>query len=95
MSDNFFDSDFENRIVSSSLTSDDKETAEEISLRPTTFDDYIGQEKVKDNLKIFIEAAKLKTGTVYVAAIDIYFLRLFRAVDNFQLVFLYNPVKRN
>lgn len=58
MSDNFFDSDFENRIVSSSLTSDDKETAEEISLRPTTFDDYIGQEKVKDNLKIFIEAAK-------------------------------------
>ena len=28
------------------------------SLRPQTLDDYIGQSKVKDNLKIYIEAAK-------------------------------------
>ncbi|NLY03486.1 MAG: Holliday junction branch migration DNA helicase RuvB [Campylobacter sp.] len=30
----------------------------EISLRPENFDDYIGQTKTKQNLKIFIEAAK-------------------------------------
>ena len=28
------------------------------SLRPQTLDDYIGQRKVKDNLKVYIEAAK-------------------------------------
>ena len=28
------------------------------SLRPQTLDDYIGQEKTKENLKIYIEAAK-------------------------------------
>ncbi len=30
----------------------------ETTLRPQNFDDYIGQEKIKQNLKIFIEAAK-------------------------------------
>lgn len=30
----------------------------ERSLRPQTFDDYIGQEKAKENLKVYIEAAK-------------------------------------
>ena len=30
----------------------------ESSLRPQTLNDYIGQEKIKDNLKIYIEAAK-------------------------------------
>ena len=30
----------------------------EKSLRPMYFDDYIGQQKIKDNLKIYIEAAK-------------------------------------
>lgn len=30
----------------------------ELSLRPVNFDDYIGQEKIKQNLKIFIKAAK-------------------------------------
>ncbi len=30
----------------------------EISLRPSNFDEYIGQEKIKANLKIFIAAAK-------------------------------------
>ncbi len=28
------------------------------ALRPTTFDDYIGQEKHKNNLRVFVEAAK-------------------------------------
>ncbi|MFA6790469.1 MAG: AAA family ATPase, partial [Parcubacteria group bacterium] len=30
----------------------------EITLRPQRFDEYIGQEKVKKNLRILIEAAK-------------------------------------
>lgn len=31
---------------------------EEVKLRPSHWDDYIGQEKLKKNLKVFIEAAK-------------------------------------
>lgn len=54
--------DFENRIV------DTQETPEDIfdgdnPLRPKSFEDYVGQDKVKENLKIFIEAAK-KRGEV-------------------------------
>ena len=30
----------------------------ETSLRPSSFDDYIGQEKIKQNLDVFIKAAK-------------------------------------
>lgn len=48
--------DFENRIMSTEASSEDNDT--EISLRPKSFDDYIGQEKVKDLLKVYIEAAK-------------------------------------
>ena len=36
------------------------EDAGEVSLRPKTLDEYIGQEKAKDNLRIFIEAAKMR-----------------------------------
>ena len=36
------------------------EARQEAGLRPQTLDDYIGQQNVKDNLKIFIEAAKLR-----------------------------------
>ena len=50
--------DFENRMMSTSYTSEDSET--DLSLRPKTFDDYIGQDKVKENLKVYIEAAKLR-----------------------------------
>ena len=50
--------DFENRIMTTSYTKDDSNT--EPSLRPKTLDDYIGQEKVKENLKIYIEAAKMR-----------------------------------
>lgn len=32
----------------------------EVSLRPSVWEDYIGQESVKKNLKVFIEAAKLR-----------------------------------
>ncbi len=30
----------------------------EVNLRPSSWDDYIGQEKIKKNLKVFIEASK-------------------------------------
>ena len=48
--------DFENRITSTSYTPDDTDI--EQSLRPLELAEYIGQEKVKENLKIYIEAAK-------------------------------------
>ena len=48
--------DFENRIVSTEVAGEDAEV--EISLRPKVFEEYIGQEKVKDLLKVYIEAAK-------------------------------------
>ena len=50
--------DFENRIVDSSYTPADSET--EVSLRPKTLDAYVGQTKAKENLKICIDAAKLR-----------------------------------
>ena len=37
---------------------DDEEALIEITLRPKTFADYIGQERIKTNLKLAIEAAK-------------------------------------
>ncbi|MCM1340478.1 MAG: Holliday junction branch migration DNA helicase RuvB [Acetobacter sp.] len=48
--------DFENRIITADYTPDDNDI--ENSLRPKTLDDYIGQDKVKENLKIYIEAAR-------------------------------------
>ena len=48
--------DFENRIVSTEYSAEDGEN--DLSLRPKRLDDYIGQTKVKENLKIYIEAAK-------------------------------------
>ena len=56
------DFDFENRIVSTSLTHEDGDI--ESSLRPQSIDEYIGQEKAKENLKICIEAAKLRGDTL-------------------------------
>ena len=53
-----FEFDFENRIVSTNYVNEDVET--EISLRPKTLEDYIGQDKAKENLKIYIDAAKLR-----------------------------------
>ena len=43
------------RIVSPEISADD---IDESSLRPKRFSEYIGQEKIKKNLSIFIEAAK-------------------------------------
>jgi len=36
----------------------ENETSYEASLRPSTWDEYIGQEKIKKNLKVFIEASR-------------------------------------
>ncbi|MEG1994187.1 MAG: Holliday junction branch migration DNA helicase RuvB [Oscillospiraceae bacterium] len=52
------DMDFENRIVTPELETDDFDT--ENSLRPKTLEEYVGQEKAKENLSIFIEAAKMR-----------------------------------
>jgi Holliday junction DNA helicase RuvB len=46
----------ENRIVTAREMGSDNEI--EYSLRPKLLDDYIGQTKVKENLKVFMEAAK-------------------------------------
>lgn len=35
-----------------------EEDRTEVNLRPSSWDDYIGQEKIKKNLKVFIEASK-------------------------------------
>ena len=45
------------RIISTEAL-DKEEEKSEYSLRPQYLNEYIGQEKVKDNLRIFIEAAK-------------------------------------
>ena len=52
------ESDYEGRIVCPEYSVVDNET--EVSLRPKNLDEYIGQEKVKENLKIYIKAAKLR-----------------------------------
>lgn len=46
------------RITSANISPG--ELRQETTLRPHTLDDYIGQKNVKDNLSIFIKAAKLR-----------------------------------
>ena len=48
--------DLDERIVSGEVLGDERES--EYSLRPKVLSEYIGQDKVKENLKIYIEAAK-------------------------------------
>ena len=51
----------EDRVISPELIDEDEEIeakVEESSLRPQIFSEYIGQDKVKENLKVYIEAAK-------------------------------------
>ncbi|WP_339063939.1 Holliday junction branch migration DNA helicase RuvB [Tepidibacillus marianensis] len=48
----------EDRIISSQLLTEDQTV--EFSLRPRYLAEYIGQARVKENLKIFIEAAKMR-----------------------------------
>lgn len=48
--------DFENRIVSTEFAEADSDI--ESSLRPKTLDDYTGQAKAKENLSVYIKAAR-------------------------------------
>ena len=47
----------EDRIINPEIE-DAKEERLENSLRPKTLDEYIGQDKIKENMKVYIEAAK-------------------------------------
>lgn len=50
--------DYEERITAAELGHGEERS--ELTLRPQKLEDYIGQKKASDNLKIFIEAAKLR-----------------------------------
>jgi holliday junction DNA helicase RuvB len=50
--------DFDERIISSQMLEED--SVVEFSLRPRYLAEYIGQAQAKENLKIYIEAAKLR-----------------------------------
>lgn len=54
----FNDSDqLEERIVTSTFIEEDEA---EVSLRPRSMEEYVGQKKAKENLSVFIKAAKLR-----------------------------------
>ena len=48
--------DFEDRIISNEYTPN--EDVAEVSLRPQTLEEYVGQDQAKENLRIYIESAK-------------------------------------
>ena len=48
-----------NRVIETNLIEEDIKI--EGSLRPQTLNDYIGQSKIKENLRIYIEAAKRRS----------------------------------
>ena len=50
--------DFENRILATEYTPADTDI--DFSLRPKSLTEYVGQEKAKENLNIYIEAAKMR-----------------------------------
>lgn len=43
-------------IITTDITNEDR--ASDLTLRPQHFEDYIGQQRIKENLKIYIDAAK-------------------------------------
>ena len=58
MSIDFGNDIYEEPIVSKTFLEED---SGEVTLRPKTLKDYIGQEKAKENLSVFIAAAKQRT----------------------------------
>ena len=50
--------DFDDRIVNGGILEED--IAQEPGLRPRSLDEYIGQSKAKENLSVYIEAAKAR-----------------------------------
>ena len=55
--------DFENRIMDPAELPEDTSEGEN-PLRPKNLDEYIGQEKAKENLRVYIEAAKIRRETL-------------------------------
>ena len=51
-----FETILEDRVIMPEYSAQDGET--EISLRPKTLNEYVGQQKAKENLKIYIDAAR-------------------------------------
>ena len=58
MSISFSDDSFEQALTSTTILPED---SGEVSLRPRYLNEYIGQEKAKDNLSVFIQAAKMRS----------------------------------
>jgi Holliday junction DNA helicase RuvB len=56
--EDFDENYFEERLTSAEQTEEENET--EVSLRPETLDDFTGQSSVKEQLRIAIDAAKLR-----------------------------------
>ena len=58
--DTYFDENYEldSRMLDPAEGAGDSDP--ELSLRPTSIDEYIGQEKAKDIMKVYIEAAKMR-----------------------------------
>ena len=50
--------DFEDRIITNEYSPEDADA--EVSLRPRRFDEYVGQDKTKEILKIYIDAVKMR-----------------------------------
>ena len=53
---------YEDRLITSQYTPEDNDI--EVSLRPKELTDYIGQDKAKENLSIYIEAARRRNDTL-------------------------------
>lgn len=54
----FVSDEFDSRLVDVEYSENDSEN--EVTLRPETLDEYIGQSKVKENLRVYINAAKFR-----------------------------------
>ena len=48
---------FEDRVIMTNEYDDNEDNKIEFTLRPDNFSEYIGQDKVKENLKVFIDAS--------------------------------------
>ncbi len=53
------DMDYENRFSDPSYTEEDVST--DTSLRPKSLEEYVGQQTAKENLKVYIDAAKMRS----------------------------------
>ncbi len=51
--------EYEKRVVTPQLQNNDEDKIEQ-QIRPKTFKDYVGQTNVTDNLKVYIEASKMR-----------------------------------